>query len=403
MPRLKHKVPSYRHHKSSGQAIVTLNDKDFYLGQYGSEESRSEYERLIAEYLSHGRQHPLSVKTNQRGNDSASNASLTINELFVRYWNEHVVHYYVKHGKPTSEHQNIRSAFRRLLELYGDTPVDDFGPTALRAYRQRQIDDGICRSQINKRVDKIKRFFAWAGEHEIAPPMIYHRLQCVRGLKRGRSKAVETERIVPVPDAHVEAVKQLACPEVKSMIELQVLTGMRPQEVTLLRTCDLDTSGAVWWYTPSRHKTEHHDRTRKVPLGPRAQDVLRPWMRIDLEGYLFSPARVTERRNAERRANRKTPMTPSQRKRQRKRRPRKTPGEHYTTPSYGRAIAALCKKAKVPNWSPNRLRHNAATYLRKQFGLEAARTVLGHASSVVTEVYAEMDLAKAAQIMAKVG
>ena len=54
-------------------------------------------------------------------------------------------------------------------------------------------------------------------------------------------------------------------------------------------------------------------------------------------------------------------------------------------------------------WSPNQLRHNAATYLRKQFGIEAARVVLGHSSAAVTEVYAELDLAKAADIMAKVG
>lgn len=54
-------------------------------------------------------------------------------------------------------------------------------------------------------------------------------------------------------------------------------------------------------------------------------------------------------------------------------------------------------------WSPNQLRHNAATYLRKQFGIEAARVVLGHASADVTEIYAELDLAKAAEIMGRVG
>ena len=51
------KVPSYRHHKQSRQAIVTLVDptgrrKDVLLGRYGSSESRSEYARVIAESLS---------------------------------------------------------------------------------------------------------------------------------------------------------------------------------------------------------------------------------------------------------------------------------------------------------------------------------------------------------------
>ena len=54
-------------------------------------------------------------------------------------------------------------------------------------------------------------------------------------------------------------------------------------------------------------------------------------------------------------------------------------------------------------WSPNQLRHSAATFLRKEFGIEAARVILGHRSAAVTEVYAEPDHKKAADIMAKVG
>ena len=31
MPLLSHSTPKYRHHKASGQAIVTLDGRDFYL------------------------------------------------------------------------------------------------------------------------------------------------------------------------------------------------------------------------------------------------------------------------------------------------------------------------------------------------------------------------------------
>jgi hypothetical protein len=34
------RVPSYRRHKPSKQAVVTLYGKDFYLGRYGTKESR---------------------------------------------------------------------------------------------------------------------------------------------------------------------------------------------------------------------------------------------------------------------------------------------------------------------------------------------------------------------------
>ncbi|NOS99474.1 MAG: site-specific integrase [Phycisphaerales bacterium] len=55
------------------------------------------------------------------------------------------------------------------------------------------------------------------------------------------------------------------------------------------------------------------------------------------------------------------------------------------------------------HWSPNRLRHNAATFLRKEFGIEVARVVLGHTSAGTTEIYAEIDQTKAAEVMAQVG
>ena len=39
---------------------------------------------------------------------------------------------------------------------------------------------------------------------------------------------------------------------------------------------------------------------------------------------------------------------------------------------------------KAHRWSPNRLRHSAATAIRQRFGLEAAQVPLGHASADVT-------------------
>ena len=43
--------PSYRRHKASGQAVVTIQGHDVYLGKYGSDESQEAYRRTIAEYL----------------------------------------------------------------------------------------------------------------------------------------------------------------------------------------------------------------------------------------------------------------------------------------------------------------------------------------------------------------
>jgi hypothetical protein len=47
MPNPNPRLPKYRKHKASGQAIVTLNGVDFYLGPHGSAASKHEYDRLI--------------------------------------------------------------------------------------------------------------------------------------------------------------------------------------------------------------------------------------------------------------------------------------------------------------------------------------------------------------------
>ena len=55
MPRLNRSLPTYRKHKPSGQAVVTLNGRDYYLGPHGTKVSKLKYDRIVAEYLSSGR------------------------------------------------------------------------------------------------------------------------------------------------------------------------------------------------------------------------------------------------------------------------------------------------------------------------------------------------------------
>ena len=57
----------------------------------------------------------------------------------------------------------------------------------------------------------------------------------------------------------------------------------------------------------------------------------------------------------------------------------------------------------VPYSHPRQLRHNVAAHLSKKAGIEAARVVLGHRSALVTEIHAEIDRTKAAEVMERVG
>lgn len=63
----------------------------------------------------------------------------------------------------------------------------------------------------------------------------------------------------------------------------------------------------------------------------------------------------------------------------------------------------VCKREKIEKWSPNQLRHLAATEIRKKFGLEAAQVVCGHQSADVTQIYAERDLELALRVAQEVG
>ena len=67
-----------------------------------------------------------------------------------------------------------------------------------------------------------------------------------------------------------------------------------------------------------------------------------------------------------------------------------------------RAVARACRKAKVPEWGPNRLRHSRATELRS-YGLDMVKTILGHSKVETSEVYAEKDMAAAMELVSKIG
>jgi integrase len=392
MPRLKFKVPSYCRHKASGQAVVTLNGRDHYLGEYGSPESHAEYRRLIAEWSAIRSPQPTARTT---ANEILSD--LRVNELLVAYL-DFAAGYYLKNGRATGELANMKDAVKPLRELFEATLVNEFGPASLKAVRDLMVEQGLSRKVVNARINRVRRVFKWGVENQLVATNVLLARQAVSPLKQGRTKAPETNAVVPVPQPHIDAVLPHVTRPVRAMIELQLVTGMRPGEVVLMRACDIDMSGQIWEYRPTTHKTEHHGHERVIFFGPRAQEIVRPFLKTDLGAYLFSP------KNAVLDARKKlNPIRGRSKRTFRIRGYRRCPSDRYARGSYQTAIYKACVKAEVPAWGPNRLRHNAATFLRKEFGLEAARVILGHTSAAVTEIYAEMDRKKAAEIMGVVG
>jgi integrase len=416
MPRLTRSVPSYRKHKTSGLSFVELNGHRIYLGPHGTKASKDAYDRAVAEWLANGRQ------------VAQPSEALSIVEMCDRY-RIFAERYYVKNGRPTCL-ARIKQAMKCVRELYGREPANTFGPLALRTIRQGMIERDLSRRYINELVDCIRRAFKWAAAEELIPASVPQALAMVAGLRRGKTAARETPPVTPVDDAIVTATLPHVTPVVAAMIRIQRLTGMRPQEVCGLSPTDIDTSGEIWAYRPESHKTEHFGRSRTILIGPLAQQLLHPYLDRAPADFCFQPKEAFAAHLAARHAARKTPLRCGNRPGSNRRTAaRRRPGSHFNVAAYRRAIHRGCDRAflhptlsdikekdltttqraelkewrAARRWSPNALRHAAGTAIRKQFGLEATQVILGHASAKVSEIYAERDWSKGAEVARLIG
>lgn len=294
-----------------------------------------------------------------------------------------------------------------VKELYGRTPAIDFGPKRLKNVRTKMLEKGWARGYVNHQVSRVRRMFRWATEEALLDAHVYHALQAVRGLRRGIPGVRESKKVRPARTASIKAALHHLPPMIRAMILFQLWTGCRPTEVCRLKPKRTNRTGKVWVYRPGKHKTAHHGKKRRIYIGPRAQKALEPWLEgVGPNEYVFSPARSEALRQAKRREHRKSPLWLSHLKRlalKRKAKPKRAKRDRYDTASYRRAIKRACKVAKLIDWSPNQLRHNAATRLRRKYGIELARIILGHSTLTTTLVYAEQDLRKAMAVMEEEG
>ena len=298
MPRIAGaSIPKYRKHRATGNAVVNFGGIDHYLGPHGTKVSLSEYDRLIAEWMANGRQSRITA-----------DAGLTIAELIKRY-RVHACQHYLKDGKPTSEQHDIACALRFVRQLYHNRLVTDFGPLALKAVRLKMVEAGHARTTINQNVHRVRRMFRWGVENELVNPSILQALKAVTALVKGKTDAHETEPVGPVSDNVIQATLPHLPAVVADMARFQRLTGCRPQEVCAICPCEVDTSAEVWTYVPAEHKTEHLGKRRTIFIGPQAQDVLRPYLLRNKEGYCFAPKDSELKRRSEKHEARKTPIS----------------------------------------------------------------------------------------------
>jgi integrase len=301
------------------------------------------------------------------------------------------------------------------------------------------IDNGWCRTLINRRMERVRRAFRWATAEELVPVTVYEALKTLPGLQKGRSQVRESKPVKPVPLEKVLATLPFLPRHMREMVELMMYTGMRPIEVCRMTLEGIDCTGPIWTYKPTLHKTSHRGKERVIPLGPKARAVLSEFLngrRLSPEEPLFSPVVAREERFAEMRKNRKSKVPPSQANRK-STTAGKLPSAQYKPLAIAHAVRVACEKlyplpAKLArrkgekakdwrkrltdsersevkawweshHWHAYQLRHTFGTLVRKQHGLEAAGAALGHSKLSATEVYAERNLALAEQVAKSMG
>lgn len=374
-------IPPYRIHKPTAQGYANLNGRREYFGR-DSDDAKQRYKQRIAEWLATGRA------------AATPRTDLTIIEAVAR-WSSYAECYYGNDAR--GELSRCRAALKPVLELYGKTPARDFSTTRLKAVRQQFIDRGWCRKSVNDGVRRIVRMYRWLASEELVPTDAYARLKTLEGLRRGRTTAKESDPVRPVPDAWIEAARPHLSRQAAALMDLQLLTAARPGELLAMRPVDIDTQSAVWTFTPKRHKTWIHGHGRTIYLGPKAREIVAEFLAgKPIDAFIFSPKDADKERWTKCKTHRHQPVAEPKTKRRIR--------DHYDLDSYRRHIHRACDAAGIPRWSPNRLRHNAATRLRREHGIDIAQTILGHRmGSSITEIYAEANTAKAVEIMAKIG
>jgi len=397
MPRLTQATPKMSRDRNT--AVVYLDGQRHRLGRWGTAEAREAYDRLVAEWLANQRKVP---------EPEPGDEPVTVAEVCVAF----VTHADGRYSD--AKRSAIKSALRVVRQHYGSEPAESFGPRRLAVCREQMKEKGWSRGYVNEAVQWVRRAFRHGAALELVPSSSYNRLAALEPLKRGEG-GKETEKIKPVPWADIRATHRHLSRPVRGLVALQLLTGARADELVRLRATDFDTSGEVWTHTPADHKTAHNDKERVLYFGPRAQRVLRAFMKPgrSLDKPLFDPREANaelKRRGAKggRRANQKpSPRQGNSKWRNQhgegERDGQRTICEHYTTDTYRRAIQRACDKAGVDRWGPHRLRHNAGTFLRREYGIEVASIILGHSSLAITQTYAEQNHQKAIEVMQQVG
>ena len=373
--------------KDGAYDCVYLHSKKIRLGRTGTPEAEAAFRQIQIQILT-----------------DPSLASLKPERVTV----DNLCLAYLKHAQENDpgHYSTIKTAVEILLQHFAGQAVDILDTRHFLHLQKMFVEHGVSRKYCNALMGFIRAMLKWGTIRKLVPYQVYGEAKLISALKKGKTRAYEKPEREAVPDEIIRRTLPFMSPTVRTMVQIQRLTGMRPSEVCKMRVGDIDRTrgNGLWYYIPGSHKTERHTGKKAIPLGKPEQALLAPYLKDKRSAAaVFSPKTAMAEWHAERRANRKTKISPSQLERERKRakKPAKRqPGEFYGQNSYRIAIANAIKKGnrvlpedqQIPHWFPYQLRHANATEIELEHGLDEAQAQLGHTTANMTKRYSKAQL-----------
>lgn len=288
----------------------------------------------------------------------------TINELLVQFVAKELPRYY------SGESYAFKAAIKVLRPLFGETPVQDFGPLRYRLLRDSMVAGDAttnrepwCRATVNRQAKRIRQIFRWGVSLELVPVSVVHNLDTVRSLAIGETAAHDHPARTAVPKEEVEAVRPHLSDIHRDLLDLLWLTGTRRGELLKLTGDMLEKRDGVWLAELHQHKTARKGKRRILVFNVAAQAILLRHMKPNPADVIF-PVR---------------------------------------SDTFGHAVRKACLAAEITPFCPHQLRHAAGAKLVDEAGIEVAQAVLGHSDALMTMHYSRSAEKKAIEGAQKLG
>jgi integrase len=275
----------------------------------------------------------------------------------LNHWHAHAERYYRRRdGSHTREHQNYRAVLDRFEAFAGCAcEASKINRHQVRAWLDQLAAEKLTRGYINACLRKLRTVVRWCADHELVPIAVVADLSLVRSLQAFRSPAIEAQPVPAVSLDSVQAVMPFLPRWARDVVQLLMLTAARPGEILAARSGEvhLEPKPAL---VPVQHKNAHRGHPRVIPLNEKAMTIVERTWRPFLPTSLLFPSLRT--------------------------------GKVMSNTTLGAAIDRAAKRAGVPTFNPNQIRHTSAQRVRKAAGLDAAAALLGHKHVSTTEIYA---------------